>query len=95
MSGDSTHLTLSGTHVRLEPLARSHINALVAAAGQDLELYQWSAVPLTATEMAHYVETATREREAGTALPFATVRCQTSRRAIRRAFPSLPRSGRR
>jgi RimJ/RimL family protein N-acetyltransferase len=65
---------LHGTHVRLEPLERAHIPGLVAAAGRDLALYQWSAVPQGSAEMAHYVESALAGREAGTALPFATVR---------------------
>jgi RimJ/RimL family protein N-acetyltransferase len=65
---------LHGTHVRLEPLERAHIAGLVAAAGGDLALYQWSAVPQGTAEMVRYVESALAGREAGTALPFATVR---------------------
>jgi N-acetyltransferase len=65
---------LSGTHVRLEPLSRSHIPGLVAAARQDPTLYQWSDIPQGVAEMAHYVDVAIAWREAGTALPFATVR---------------------
>lgn len=65
---------LHGTHVRLEPLERTHIEALTRAAGQDLALYQWSTVPQTLTDMARYVEQALEARAAGSALPFATVR---------------------
>lgn len=65
---------LSGTHVRLEPLARSHVPALVAAARENPALYQWSDIPQGVTEMAQYVDVAIASREAGTALPFATVR---------------------
>jgi RimJ/RimL family protein N-acetyltransferase len=65
---------LHGTHVRLEPLERAHLPGLVAAAGRDLALYQWSAVPQGTADMARYVESALTGREAGTALPFATVR---------------------
>src|SRR4029077_16723453 len=39
-----------------------------------LALYQWSAVPQGTAETARYVESALAAREAGTALPFATVR---------------------
>jgi RimJ/RimL family protein N-acetyltransferase len=60
--------------VRLEPLERAHIPGLVAAAGRDLALYQWSAVPQGTAEMARYVESALAGSEAGTALPFATLR---------------------
>jgi len=69
-----THPVLSGTHVRLEPLERTHIEALTRAAGQDLALYQWSAVPHSLIDMARYVELALEARAAGSALPFATVR---------------------
>jgi N-acetyltransferase len=65
---------LTGSHVRLEPLERRHIPGLIAAAGQDLALYQWSAVPQGMSEMAQYVDTALAGREAGTALAFATLR---------------------
>jgi RimJ/RimL family protein N-acetyltransferase len=71
---NSRQPVLQGTHVRLEPLERTHIPGLVAAAGRDLALYQWSAVPQGTAEMARYVESALAGREAGTALPFATVR---------------------
>lgn len=71
---NSRQPVLHGTHVRLEPLERAHIAGLVAAAGRDLALYQWSAVPQGTAEMARYVESALAGREAGTALPFATVR---------------------
>jgi RimJ/RimL family protein N-acetyltransferase len=75
---DATLLTapvlLSGTHVRLEPLARTHIPALVAAAREDPSLYHWSTIPQSVMEMAQYVDTALAWREAGTALPFTTVR---------------------
>ena len=65
---------LEGSHVRLEPLSRAHIPGLVAAAGDERESYPWSVVPLGTREMMEYVDTALAWREAGTALPFATVR---------------------
>jgi RimJ/RimL family protein N-acetyltransferase len=65
---------LAGRHVRLEPLARSHIPGLLAAAREDPALYQWSAIPQGVNEMAQYVDLAIAWREAGTALPFASVR---------------------
>ena len=70
----STAPTLTGQHVRLEPLERRHIAGLLAAAGTELELYKWTTIPQTLAEMTHYVETAVRWRAEGTALPFATVR---------------------
>ena len=64
---------LSGTHVRLEALDHSHIDGLVAAAATDRSLYQWSPVPQGKAEATTYVNTALAWRDAGTAVPFATV----------------------
>jgi RimJ/RimL family protein N-acetyltransferase len=72
VSNDS--IALTGTHVRLEPLARTHVAGLVAAASEDPALYAWTPLPLDAAGMSRYVDTAVRWREQGTALPFATVR---------------------
>jgi N-acetyltransferase len=72
VSSDS--VTLSGRHVRLEPLSRRHVPGLVAAAAEDPALYQWTPLPLDTAGMTRYVDTAVRWREEGTALPFATVR---------------------
>jgi N-acetyltransferase len=65
---------LAGTHVRLEPLARGHIEGLLAAAREELGLYRWSSIPSSVMEMAQYVDAALASREDGSALPFATVR---------------------
>jgi len=67
-------LTLWGKNVRLEPLDRSHLEALVEAAAQDGSLYRWTIVPKTQSEAAEYIDTALAWREAGTAVPFVTVR---------------------
>jgi N-acetyltransferase len=65
---------LEGRYVRLEPLEPSHVPALIAAAAADPALYRWSAVPRDEAEMRAYVEAATATHQAGSALPFATVR---------------------
>ncbi len=67
-------LTLSGKHIRLEPLSRSHVDGLAAAAAFDSSLYQWSPVPQGKIEAAQYVDTALAWKDAGTAVPFAIVR---------------------
>jgi hypothetical protein len=54
-------LILRGAHVRLEPLAPSHIDGLVRAAGADPSLYCWSPAPQGAAETKKYVETRRRE----------------------------------
>jgi len=64
---------LAGQHVRLEPLGEHHIDGLMVAAA-DRSLYGWTVVPETREEMARYVATALAWRDAGTAVPFATVR---------------------
>lgn len=65
---------LRGRHVCLDPLEHRHIDGLVAAAGDDASLYQWSPVPRGKGEAIAYVETALAWRQAGTAVPFAIVR---------------------
>lgn len=67
--------TLAGKYIRLEPLETHHIDALVAASSGDVgDLYRWSAVPRGADATTQYVNTALAWREAGTSVPFATVR---------------------
>jgi N-acetyltransferase len=67
-------LRLTGTCVRLEPLSRGHLAGLVSAAAAARELYRFSPVPLTSDAMQEYIDTAASWRDAGTAIPFATVR---------------------
>jgi N-acetyltransferase len=68
-----TAAVLEGAHVRLEPLERRHVAPLLAAAGTELELFKWTTIPQTLEGMTHYVETAMRWRDEGTALAFATL----------------------
>jgi RimJ/RimL family protein N-acetyltransferase len=70
----SDNIVLQGQHVRLEPLEHRHIDGLVAAAGDDAQLYQWSPVPRGHAAAASYIDTALAWRDAGTAVPFAIVR---------------------
>lgn len=66
---------LSGQRVRLEPLQRHHVDGLMAAAqSDDPELYRWTIVPRDPAGMLAYVEKAIAWREAGSAIPFATLR---------------------
>lgn len=69
-------VTLPGKFVRLEPLEHRHVEGLVAAAGVEPSLYQWSLVPQGKGAVERYIETALALRNAGTALPFATVRVE-------------------
>lgn len=65
---------LAGRHIRLEPLAPGHAEALAAASSVDPSLYQWSLVPQGVAAARAYVEAALAARNAGTALPFVTIR---------------------
>jgi RimJ/RimL family protein N-acetyltransferase len=67
-------VTLEGQHVRLEALERRHAAALVEASAADTSLYHWSIVPVGREAVDKYIETALAWRDAGTAMPFATVR---------------------
>lgn len=67
-------VTLQGKHVRLEPLDHKHGDGLAAASAVDSSLYRWSPVPQSKDESRSYIETALAWRDAGAALPFATVR---------------------
>ncbi len=74
MAAPDTRVSLEGTHVRLEPLSLRHVDALVAAARGGSELFRWTSVPEERSAMERYVAAALQAREAGTAMPFATVR---------------------
>ncbi|SPE29007.1 putative acetyltransferase [Candidatus Sulfotelmatomonas gaucii] len=65
---------LSGKTIRLEPLALSHAEALTAASAGSPALYQWSAVPVGRDAVLQYIQAAVALRDAGTAVPFVTVR---------------------
>jgi len=66
-------VTLAGRHVRLEPLALDHVEAL-ARVGLDPELWRWGLSTLaTVADMRAYVEAALDEQRRGVSLPFAVV----------------------
>jgi RimJ/RimL family protein N-acetyltransferase len=66
-------VTLTGRHVRLEPLRAEHVPAL-ARVGLAPELWRWIPVPVTTLdEMRSYVATALDEQQRGVSLPFAIV----------------------
>jgi RimJ/RimL family protein N-acetyltransferase len=66
-------VVLRGRFVRLDPLAISHVEPLLAAAVEDRSTYGFTTVPATQDEMATYVHDALDEYSAGLALPFAIV----------------------
>jgi N-acetyltransferase len=68
--------TLHGKYIRLEPFEHRHIDGLAAASAADPSLYRWSPVPQGKIEATRYVDTALSWRDAGSAVPFATVRVE-------------------
>ncbi|HKQ59466.1 MAG TPA: GNAT family N-acetyltransferase [Candidatus Eisenbacteria bacterium] len=72
-------VTLEGRHVRLEPLSPAHRDDLAAVAF-DPYLWRFTLTRiLSLGELDAYIATAISWREAGTALPFATVDRSTGR----------------
>ena len=66
--------TLTGRHVRLEPLAAAHVDGLAAAAAEERGSYGYTWVPDGPDETARYVEAALEHASAGRAVPFAVRR---------------------
>jgi RimJ/RimL family protein N-acetyltransferase len=92
---DPRPLLLANHHVRLEPLARSHLPALVAAASTP-EIFEWFLTkPLSEpAEMAAWFEEALRNQAAGTEVAFATVRASDGRVVGSTRFMDLRRAHR-
>lgn len=88
-------VTLTGSRVRLEPLALSHLAGLVAA-GADPATWTWMHAPLTdEASMRAWVEAALRTRDAGAEVPFATVDAATGRVLGSTRFMSIAPAHRR
>lgn len=72
-------VTLEGRFVRLEPLARGHLDGLCAA-GLQGDVFGWMPTPIDSREeMAAWVDAALEAQAAGTALPLATVETGSGR----------------
>jgi RimJ/RimL family protein N-acetyltransferase len=65
---------LTGKYIELVPLDLCHAQALAAASAVEPSLYRWSAVPQGKEAVIAYIQKAIAWREAGTAMPFATLR---------------------
>jgi N-acetyltransferase len=70
-------VVLEGTHIRLEPLALGHLEALAALGARHAEDYCLTSVPGDAAGMHGYLASALAQANAGTALPFATLDLQS------------------
>nr|WSX49022.1 GNAT family N-acetyltransferase [Streptomyces sp. NBC_00974] len=72
-----TPITLTGRHVRLEPLTRSHLPDLYLAGGGDEEVWKWQGgpAPRTESELGAKLD----EVLAGEYLPFAVIHLESGR----------------
>lgn len=72
-------VTLYGRHVRLEPLSRDHLDALVEVGLED-DLWRWTVSRIrTRDDMRDYMEEALETMARGTALPFVTIHQPSNR----------------
>lgn len=82
-------ITLTGTHVRLEPLTLGHL-APLAEIGLDEDLWRWTTTLIrTRDELRAYVEEALALQAKGAALPFATVDLASGRVAGSSRFGNI------
>lgn len=72
--------TLTGTHVRIEPLGLEHVEGLAAATAGDEEVWRWlPAFPAGEPELRALVEAALVDRAAGTRFPWVVLEAATGR----------------
>ncbi|MDH6112110.1 RimJ/RimL family protein N-acetyltransferase [Kitasatospora sp. MAP12-15] len=74
-------VTLTGRHVRLEPLSRAHLADLFEAGGNQEEVWRWVPVvpPRTEQQLGELLDDLLAEVEGAESLPFAVVRLDTGR----------------
>jgi RimJ/RimL family protein N-acetyltransferase len=88
-------VVLEGEHVRLEPLALEH-RADLARVALDPDLWQWTLTRIhSLQDLDEYIATAVAWREAGTAIPFATVDRSTGRAVGCTRLANIDRDNRR
>ena len=92
---DPMPILLEGRHVRLEPLERRHLAALVAAA-QDPEIFQFFVTPPLGVEaeMSKWLEQILQGQAAGTDVGWATVRRSDGRVVGATTFLDIRRANR-
>ncbi|MER6360069.1 GNAT family N-acetyltransferase [Kitasatospora sp. NPDC001527] len=68
-------VTLTGRHVRLEPLDRRHLSELWAAVGADPEVWRWIpfGAPASEEELGAILDRRLAEVAAGSAVKFAVI----------------------
>lgn len=95
MTFDPQPVLLEGRHVRLEPLERRHLPALVAAA-HDPEIFQFFLTPPlgAGAEMSKWVEERLSGQATGAEVAWATVRVTDNRLVGATTFLDLRRANR-
>lgn len=74
-----TPVTLTGTRIRMEPLAERHLDDLARVAFDD-GVWRWiTARPMDEAGLQAWFEQASANAEAGTEVPFATIHLATGR----------------
>ena len=72
--------TLTGSHVRIEPLGLEHVEGLAAATAGDEEVWRWlPAFPADEAELRALVGTALADRAAGARVPWVVLEAATGR----------------
>ena len=84
-------VTLDGRRVRLEPLARAHVDPLLAAADESRATYGLTNVPSDAAAMAAWIDLALADAARDAAVPFATVDKERRRIVGSTRFANLER----
>ena len=88
-------VTLAGEHVRLEPLAMSHADSLVAAAS-DGELWNSKVTLIPSREnVGEYIDAALQGQAAGRELPFVIIRESSDTAVGTTRFYDIERNDRR
>ena len=70
---------LVGVHVRLEPLALSHVDDLFDACQEGRDTYTYTEVPTTHDDVENYVKGLVADWESGLVVPFAQVSVKRGR----------------
>lgn len=73
-------ITLTGRHVRLEPLTRNHLPDLYEAGGRDEEVWRWvGGTPRSQEELGATLGSLLEDAERGDYVPFAVIHLESGR----------------
>jgi RimJ/RimL family protein N-acetyltransferase len=94
LTSDDYRPTLTGSKVRLEPLDMHHVDELWEAITPG-DITGWFPVPIRSRDaMAAFVTEAIRQRDAGTAVPFATIELASGRAVGSSRFGNIQKANR-